>query len=96
MREKRLLLNVELYFSPVETASSKQGVLGKNTQKNNLRKTIILNKREASSVREIRIMNLVSLDIASCLEKRAKMKRSTTLSMIITRMARKSERSNSQ
>lgn len=58
-----LLLNVEQYFSPMETFSFRQGVLGANALKHTLRKKSVRNKRDRSLSQEVKIIALDDLEV---------------------------------
>lgn len=70
MWEKRLLLKFNREFRPVESAFSSKAVLGKNGQKDALRKWSLRNTGHKSSAQEVKIINLDGLEEALLPEKR--------------------------
>lgn len=89
MREKRFFQKVERYFSPEETTSSNQRVLGENALKDIPRKQILENKKEERSALEAGIINLHDLKVAPLSKNWARAEISTTPSKIKTRREKK-------
>lgn len=79
-----------LDLSPVDTSSSKQGVLGENVLKDTPRKRGLRYKADQSSDQEVKIINLGGLEVASVVRKRSRMERSIMLTKIVIRSGKKS------
>lgn len=75
--ENHLLMEVQRYFSPEESASSKQAVLGDNDRKETPRKISLPSKQNRSSGGELEFIRLHDMEVASPLKNRIKKERST-------------------
>lgn len=89
MREKRFMLKVEDYLSPVENASPNRRVLVDITVSNNLRKRSMPNKKDVLSAQDDKIITLDGLEIAYLPMRRASTARFTTPSSVIARSVKR-------
>lgn len=83
IQEKRLVQKIERPFSPMEIFSFKQGVLGENSLRYNMKMKSLRIRRDKSSAQEIKIIDFDNLNAVDHPKKRTRTTGQSTKQVLI-------------